>query len=140
MFSNIVVGTNGSPRAKTAVTMAVALARLSGATVHLVYAVKVPPIPTSVGHLGDPVIPGVVKDAVDAVLTEAAALADGVTVETYAASFSPADAVIRIAEQVGADLVVIGAKGTRGTRRLIGSIPSAVANGAPCPVLIAKSA
>ena len=139
MFSNIVVGTNGSPTAKTAVAMAMALARLTGATVHLVYAVKVPPVATSVGHLGDPVIPGVVKDAVDAVLTEAAALADGVRVETYAASFAPADAVIRIAEQVGADLVVVGAKDTRGARRLIGSIPNAVANGAPCPVLIAKT-
>jgi nucleotide-binding universal stress UspA family protein len=139
MFSNIVVGTDGSPTAKTAVAMAMALARLTGATVHLVYAVKVPPVPKSVGHLGDPVIPEVVKDAVDAVLTEAAALADGVTVETYAASFAPADAVIRIAEQVGADLVVVGSKRTRGSRRL-GSVPNAVVNGSPCPVLIAKAA
>jgi nucleotide-binding universal stress UspA family protein len=140
MFSDIVVGTDGSETAKAGVTLAIELARHNGATVHLVHAFKFSRDGASIGHLGDPALSAAVKDAVDAVLAEAAAAGTGVTVETHAATIAPADAVIQVAEEVDADLVVVGSKGMRGGRRAIGSVANSVAHRAPCHVLIAKTA
>jgi hypothetical protein len=44
--------------------------------------------------------------------------------------------VVAIAEEVGATLVVVGNKGMKGVRRVLGSVPNAVAHKAPCSVLI----
>jgi nucleotide-binding universal stress UspA family protein len=48
----------------------------------------------------------------------------------------PAEAVIRVAEQEKADLIVVGNKGMAGKRRVLGSVPNSVAHGAPCSVLL----
>ncbi len=147
MFSTIVVGTDGSETAKVAVALAMDLARQCGGTVHLVYAVKASPsglpvaqIGQSVVVRGDSTMSREVKDAADALLEIAAAGADGVTVETHSASGGAADVVIEVAEQVGADLVVVGSKGMQGAHRLIGSVPNSIAHRASCHVLIVKSA
>jgi nucleotide-binding universal stress UspA family protein len=147
MFSTIVVGTDGSETAKVAVDLAMGLARKSGGTVHLVYAVKastsgmpVAQVGQTVVVRGDSAMSRELKDAADALLEMAAAGADGVTVETHSAGGGAADAVIEVAEQVGADLVVVGSKGMRGAHRLIGSVPNSIAHRAPCHVLIVKSA
>jgi nucleotide-binding universal stress UspA family protein len=49
---------------------------------------------------------------------------------------SPADVVIRVAEQEGADLIVVGNKGMSGVKRVLGSVPNSIAHGAHCSVLI----
>jgi nucleotide-binding universal stress UspA family protein len=49
---------------------------------------------------------------------------------------SPADVVIRVAEQEGADLIVVGNKGMSGVKRVLGSVPNSIAPGAHCSVLI----
>src|SRR5271168_477624 len=50
-----------------------------------------------------------------------------------------AAAIVEIAEQWGADLVVIGSHGDTGVRRLqIGSVAAAVVNNAPCSIEIVK--
>jgi nucleotide-binding universal stress UspA family protein len=54
----------------------------------------------------------------------------------HAATGDPAEAIIRIAEQEQAELVVVGNKGMKGRRRILGSVPNTVAHGAPCSVLI----
>jgi nucleotide-binding universal stress UspA family protein len=60
----------------------------------------------------------------------------GLKPEVHAATGSPADAIVRVAEQEKADLVVVGNKGMKGVRRVLGSVPNSVAHGAPCSVLI----
>ena len=141
MFSNIVVGTDGSKTSKGAVARALDLARNVGATVHMVHAFKFSSTEErSLGARGDPVVSGVVKDYLDAVMEEAQAGAEGVRVETYAATIAPADALVQIAEQVDADLIVVGSKGMQGVHRLLGSVPNSVAHAAPCHVLIVKTA
>jgi len=140
MYSNIVVGTDGSETAKAAVGRAFALARLDGASVHVVHAFKLPTANVSVGALGDPVVPAAAVNAADAVLADAVAAADGVSVKIYAVSGDPADALIQIAEQVDADIIAVGSKGMQGVRRLIGSVPNSITHNAPCDVLIVKTA
>lgn len=52
----------------------------------------------------------------------------------------PAEALLRLAEQEGVDLIVVGNKGMAGTKRfLLGSVPNQVSHHAPCDVLIIKT-
>lgn len=63
-----------------------------------------------------------------------------VKVETVAQPGDPAEAIIKLAEQRGADLVVVGSKGMTGVGRfLLGSVPSKVSQHAPCSVLIVRT-
>jgi nucleotide-binding universal stress UspA family protein len=51
----------------------------------------------------------------------------------------PADGILRLAEEVDADLIVVGTHGRRGFRRfLLGSVAEMVIREAPCPVLVAR--
>ena len=78
------------------------------------------------------------REDVDATLRGAAEAAreGGVEAETYARQGDPADAILDVAEEQGADLIVVGNKGMTGARRfLLGSVPNRVSHHAPCSVL-----
>jgi nucleotide-binding universal stress UspA family protein len=146
VFASIVVGTDGSETAAEAVRQAVALAAHVGANLRVVSAYE--PVPA--GRLRDearevpPDLQWAVnpREDVDATLHEAAnaARAAGVEVETYAVQGDPADAILDVAEERGADLIVVGNKGMTGARRfLLGSVPNRVSHHAPCSVLIIRT-
>jgi nucleotide-binding universal stress UspA family protein len=62
------------------------------------------------------------------------------TVETYPREGDPADAILDVAEEKGADLIVVGNKGMTGARRfLLGSVPNKVSHHAPCNVMIVRT-
>jgi nucleotide-binding universal stress UspA family protein len=64
----------------------------------------------------------------------------GVDVETLAREGDAADAILDIAEQKDADLIVVGNKGMTGAKRfLLGSVPNKVSHHAPCSVLIIRT-
>jgi nucleotide-binding universal stress UspA family protein len=141
MYSKIVVGTDGSPTAKTALKHAIDLAASAGATIHIVSAYRAKGVPITVGTDAES---WTVDDRtrVDAVLDAAAATArgKGLTVETHAVERDPGDAIVDVAGEVGADLVVVGNKGMKGAKRfLLGSVPNKVAHNAPCSVVIVKT-
>ncbi len=56
--------------------------------------------------------------------------------EVHAVTGDPADALVRVADREGADLIVVGNKGMKGARRVLGSVPNSVAHRATCSVLI----
>ncbi len=146
MFGSIVVGTDGSDTAKQAVREAVELAKQIGATVNIVSAYE----PVSSQRLREEsreaprdlqwqVNP---REDVDATLQEAVdEIGDaGVKVETYAREGDPADAILDVAEERKADLIVVGNKGMTGAKRfLLGSVPNKVSHHAPCSVLIVRT-
>jgi nucleotide-binding universal stress UspA family protein len=145
MFSKIVVGTNGSDTAQKAVERALGLALQSDASVHLVIAYK-----TSALVGGDAWFPAknleahdqaedAVKRAAAEVLAEAVADAREVKIETHVVRGTPDEVVVNVAEEVGADLIVVGSRGMQGAHRLIGSVPNAIAHHAPCDVMIVKT-
>ena len=80
-------------------------------------------------------------DEADALLDDqcARARAQGVQVEGHAETGDPAEAIVRVAEQEKADLIVVGNKGMAGARRVLGSVPNSVAHQAPCSVLIVQT-
>jgi nucleotide-binding universal stress UspA family protein len=146
VFASIVVGTDGSETAREAVRQAVGLARRVGARLEIVSAYE--PVPDA--RLRDEarqaprdlqweVNP---RDEIDAMLADAAdaARAAGVEATTYARQGDPADAILDVAEERGADLIVVGNKGMTGARRfLLGSVPNRVSHHAPCSVLIIRT-
>ena len=82
------------------------------------------------------------REDVDAILREAAAEVEaaGVKVRTFARQGEPADAILDVAEEEGADLIVVGNKGMTGAKRfLLGSVPNKVSHHAPSSVLIIRT-
>jgi nucleotide-binding universal stress UspA family protein len=61
----------------------------------------------------------------------------GVAVQSLARLGEPADALLAVAEELDADLVVVGNRGMSGVRRyLLGNVADRVAHHAPCSVYI----
>jgi nucleotide-binding universal stress UspA family protein len=146
MFRSIVVGTDGSETARKAVREAVELAQSVGAGLDIVSAYE--PVsnqrlraearqaPEDLQWTINP------REDVEATLREAAEeVRDaGVTVQTFAREGDPADAILDVAEERGADLIVVGNKGMTGAKRfLLGSVPNKVSHHAPCSVLIVRT-
>jgi len=146
VFTRIVVGTDGSDTASGAVKEAIDLAKLEGAQLHVISAYA--PVsgrrvrdeqsaaPADVQHEIGP------REDVNLVLDAAAAAArkEGIEVQTHPVEADPADAILNVAEQVDADLIVVGNKGMTGARRyLLGSVPNNVSHHAPCSVIIVRT-
>lgn len=147
MISSIVVGTDGSDTARKAVQEAADLASAVGAKLNLVSAY----VPVSNQRLREEArqAPGDVqwqvtpREDVDSMLDDAeqAATKTGVQdVSKHAREGDPADAILDVAEEVGADLIIVGNKGMSGAKRfLLGSVPNKVSHHAPCSVLIVRT-
>ena len=150
MFKTIVVGTDGSDTAARAVQIAAGLAAASDdAVLHIVSVAK--PVSQTAVALADssPVPSGVARSELDAdttsalteVLRHAAETVAGTVprVEIYPRTGSPAEVLCELADQVRADLLVVGNRGMQGGRRFLGSVPNSVSHHAPCSVLIADT-
>ncbi len=141
MYQRIVVGTDGSKRAAAAVEHAAALATATGASLHLVQgcgsAIVVSPIYGDTAAI-DPTV------LVDACSAELQLLADdlsarGLDVSIHVSATAGRDALCAVAEEIAADLIVVGNRGMTGAKRILGSVPNSVAHHARCSVLIAAT-
>jgi nucleotide-binding universal stress UspA family protein len=146
MFESMVVGTDGSDTAREAVRQAAELAGRIGAKVHLVSAYE--PVPEARLRDEREGVPGDLewminpREDVSATLHDAAqALREGgIRVDVHAREGDPADAILDVAEEQGADLIVVGNKGMTGAKRfLLGSVPNKVSHHAPCSVMIIRT-
>jgi nucleotide-binding universal stress UspA family protein len=139
VFETVVVGADGSASAAQAVTQAIELLRGTSGKLHIVSAYR-PAQRLSAGgdEFSRSLDSGELADTVLADLAERARSA-GVAVEIHGKAGAPADAICEVATEVGADLIVVGNKGMKGVRRVLGSVPNSVAHQAPCSVLIAAT-
>ena len=146
MFSSIVVGTDGSETAGEAVRQATELAKAVGASVDLVSAYE--PVTNARLREESTQVPKDLewavnpREDVDATLKEAAESVQeaGVQVQTFAREGDPADAILDVAEERKAGLIVVGNKGMTGAKRfLLGSVPNKVSHHAPCSVMIIRT-
>ncbi len=142
MYSTIVVGTDGSATASVAVARAGELAALCGATVHLVHGAG-SAVTADAAMMAVPV--AVTEDALERLKAELDQHAEplrakGVDVIVHVEAASGPEALLGYAENVEADLIVVGNQGMTGKRRFIlGSVPNAVSHHAPCSVLIVRT-
>jgi len=146
LFERIVVGTDGSETASEAVRQAVELAKATGGKLALVSAFE--PVPSARLREEGSEVPGDVAHAVgpredvNVILDAAAGAARqaGVEAETHPREGDPADALLDVAEETKADLIVVGNKGMTGARRfLLGSVPNKISHHAPCSVYIVRT-
>lgn len=146
MFERIVVGTDGSETAAEAVRQAVELARLVGGRLEIVSAYEpVPPARLrSEAQQAPPDVQWAInpREDVDSTLAAAAQVAEsaGVQAAVHARQGDPADAILDVAEETRAHLIVVGNKGMTGAKRfLLGSVPNKISHHAPCGVLIIRT-
>ena len=141
MPESIVVGTDGSESAKRAVGEAARLATALDAELHVVSAfeplrgARIEGAPEGAAKIWAP-LP---DSQVEATLSEAKARLreHQLTVTTHAVRADPADALLEVAAEVSADLIVVGSQGMHGARRLaLGNVPNKVSHRARCNVLI----
>lgn len=143
MVETIAVGTDGSETAAKAVDFAIDMAERYGA--RMVIASSYEPVaedrlakeqkeaPQEIQWSINPMqdVESILRDV------EEKAQERGVKAVSEARQGSPADVLCDIAEQHGADVIVVGNKGMH--RRVLGSVPNSVSHKAPCSVLIVKT-
>ena len=123
MYKRILVGTDGSSTAATAVDRAIDVARAAGASVTILSAAR----------------PDKGEQVVSA---EAARHADaGVTIDTKVVDGEPVSSLIDVARDGNYDLLVMGNRGMTGVARFLrlGSVPNKVSHHLPCSLLIVKT-
>ena len=143
MYQRIVVGTDGSESADRAVRHALRLAKVTGSTVHVVTAWQPMPALALSGQMGPatpmPMDDGAWVDDLHRQVREQGEIL-GVDVESHSVQGAAAHAIIDLAEEVDADLVVVGNAGMHGLRGHLASVPNTVAHKAPCAVLLVPTA
>lgn len=136
MFRKILVAIDGSPNSNEAITMAADLAQRYGASICLLHA-----FPHVSDLLGTPQYENLLeaRSAIGAQVLESSRkqIPASVPVEQQLLEGPPAPAVLRVADEEGCDLIVVGSRGYgQLAGMLLGSVSSVVAQRARCAVLI----
>jgi nucleotide-binding universal stress UspA family protein len=138
VFHTVVVGADDSSTAREAVMIAADVAQSGGAELHIVTAydpksVRADDLPQELRFSA--------MHPAEALLRRLSVLVRerGLEPVVHTAEGDPVDAIVSVAESVDADLIVVGNKGMKGVRRVLGSVPNSVAHKAPCSVLIADT-
>jgi len=141
MISTIAVGTDGSASATKAVAMAAEIARRFDAKLILVSAFQ--------DSGGAPLDRDSASEEVQWVFSSSARVREildrsaqdlqraGLECSTLVDEGDPAEVLVRLADECGADVLVIGNRGMQ--RRVLGSVPNTVTHKAPCSVLVVKT-
>jgi len=134
-WTRILVAADGSKNSESAVRHALAVAKERGTSLAAV----------SVAHTDEEMIAlapehiKVLVDKADSILDEVAQLckAEGVEVETFVREGDPHVQINRVADEIGASIIVMGTYGRKGLRRLLmGSATERTIGYANCPVMI----
>ncbi len=142
MGDAIVVGTDGSETAKLAVEEAMRLAQGLGGVVHVVSAYEPLHGARVAGGAGEDARAPLPDSVVEATLGEMEFLGRtrNVEVATHARRRDPVDALLEVADEVDANMIVVGSKGMHGARRLaLGNVPNQISHKARCNVLIVNT-
>lgn len=142
-IQNILVPVDFSDHSGRALDMAVSLAKSLGATLELLHCYQltanmIPPYGV------------VIPEGFDRGVREAAAsrleqwrekaAAEGVEVRARLCMIYPSLGIVDAAEELGADLIVMGTRGRAGIKHvLLGSVAERVLRRAPCPVVTVKA-
>jgi nucleotide-binding universal stress UspA family protein len=136
----IVVGTDGSDTATAAVEEAIQLFAALKQPLHVVSAYK--PLPAGGGEGIPPEFSIRSDSAVQGILDDAAARARvrGVKANVHARKGDPAEAILDIAEEIGASVIIVGNKGIGSLKRFVlGNVPSKIVHNSPCSTYVVRT-
>jgi nucleotide-binding universal stress UspA family protein len=132
---SIIVGTDGSDTAERAVDRAGEIARAFGATVHVVsvYSDEKTPL-AGLGRQGD-------RDHAQQYIKRAQArlAKQGVESQAHTSNQEAGRALVAIADEQRAQMIVVGNRGMTGAARVLGSVPNYVSHHAHCDVVIVRT-
>jgi nucleotide-binding universal stress UspA family protein len=141
MISTVAVGTDGSATAQEAVRVAADLASRYDAKLVLVSAFQGPGEAATDRGAASVELQWTVSTSAQVreilARTESDLRREGIDCSTRVDEGDPADVLVGLATECGADVLVIGNKGMH--RRLLGSVPNTVTHKAPCSVLVVKT-
>ena len=139
MISTVAVGTDGSATAAEAIKEASEIARRFGADLVLLSAYQdsrgSPEPDTDVELQWAANSSARMRSILERI--EEDLRQQGVECKTLSDKGDPGEVLVRLAEECGADLLVIGNKGMK--RRVLGSVPNTVTHKAECSVLVVKT-
>ncbi len=140
--TKILLSTDGSEEAELALRAAADLARATGSELHVVHVLPTDrgiPYPAEVLK-GEPLQQA--EQRAQAFLAQQVERigVEGVAVTgSYLREGRPANEIVRLSEELGAGLIVMGSKGLGGVRRaLMGSVSDSVVRHAHCPVMVVR--
>jgi nucleotide-binding universal stress UspA family protein len=136
VISTVAVGTDGSETAREAVKQAADFARRFDASLVLLSAFRNGPPPPDADEAQWSYSPAAQLRGLLS-RTEAELHEQGIACTTMVEEGDPAEVLVRLADECGADVLVIGNKGMQ--RRVLGSVPNSVTHKAGCSVLVVKT-
>jgi nucleotide-binding universal stress UspA family protein len=147
MFNKIMVATDGSEVSENAAKIGIEIAKLSRGTVTILYVVDI----LRLAHLpGYANFPGLASQLLDLMHREEAettekieemARAAGVSCNSMKGEGNPSNELLRISQEAGMDLLVIGKVGRSGLDKiLMGSVAEKVVRHSKIPVLLIPGA
>ncbi|HVN66358.1 MAG TPA: universal stress protein [Methanomicrobiales archaeon] len=142
MFQSILVAIDGSQKSGAALDVAIGEAKVHGAALHVVYVIETGLFSSIPMDNTWEVIYGLLekqgKEAQLAALKRAQAQGIGIT--THLKEGHAGEEIIRLAREIGADLIVLGSHGKSDLDRIIlGSVSSFVVSHSPVSTLVVRS-
>jgi nucleotide-binding universal stress UspA family protein len=139
MFSKILHANDGSEHAFRALALALAIAKQNRSEVHIVCVEEIPFLPEFMEEVREST--GTAARYFHGVLQRARSMAEQsqVQLDTHVLAGHPVRDIVKLAADIGADLLVIGATGHSAMyERMIGSRADRIVQLAQCPVLVVK--
>jgi nucleotide-binding universal stress UspA family protein len=143
--TRILLATDGSTEAESAAQVAAELADKTGSELHVIYVEVVPyyaqySAAAAVGY--DRELYEKIKEEGRETLrklTWKVKLAGAAVAEDHLRLGAPDEEIVRLAEAIGAGLIVMGSRGRGGVKRaLMGSVSDSVVRNAHCPVTVVR--
>ena len=137
-IKRIHVPVDGSETADRSVERAVEMAQAYGADLHILYVANINQLAIN-ACLSDAILEAVNKAGNEILEKAASKVPESINVITTSETGSPSVTITDFADEIKADLIVIGSRGlglVKGV--LLGSVSQYVVEHAPCPVLVVK--
>lgn len=132
------MATDGSADAELAAHTAVELANATGSELHVAYVEPALPMIAGFAEADEERIGPESRRLLDEQVRRIEA-AGGTVARAHLDLGRPDERIVRLAEEIGAGLIVMGSRGLGGMRRvLLGSISDSVVRHAHCPVLVVR--
>jgi nucleotide-binding universal stress UspA family protein len=139
MFRRILHANDGSEHAFNALSLALEIAKLSGAELHMISVEEIDYLPETMGDVREET--GVAARRFHSVVNRSRAMAEEcqVKLKTHVVAGHPVRDIVDLARDLEADLLVVGASGHSALYdRMVGSRADRIVHLAPCPVLVVR--
>ena len=139
MFKTILHANDGSIPAFKALGLAIAVAKQNAAALHVVCVEEIPPMPEYIEEVRE--ARGIAARRFHPIVERARSRAEQsrINIQVHVVSGHPVRMIVDLVDEIGADLLVIGATGHSALyERMVGSRADRIVQLAACPVLVVK--